>query len=103
MAPPVNMLLVSKICAAILLAGLRLLAGLIPLKVYRKLDKWGRKGDLKAAEKQTVNKRRQRVDLFLSIFLCFGAGLLLSTCFIHMIPEVIIIRQMLNNLNKMAV
>ncbi len=82
------MVLVSKICAAILLAAVRLLAGLLPLKVYQKLDKWGRKGDIKAAEKKTVNKRRQRIDLFLSVFLCFGAGLLLSTCFIHMIPEV---------------
>ena len=82
------MVLISKICAAILLAAVRLFAGLIPLKVYQKLDKWGRRGDIKAAEKKTINKRRQRVDLFLSVFLCFGAGLLLSTCFIHMIPEV---------------
>ncbi|EFX71838.1 hypothetical protein DAPPUDRAFT_308636 [Daphnia pulex] len=82
------MMLVSKICAAILLAVLRLGAGLLPLKVYQKLDKWSQRGDLKAAEKQTINKRRKRVDLFMSVFLCFGAGLLLSTCFIHMIPEV---------------
>jgi len=77
-------LLVSKICSAILLAVLRLLAGLLPLKVYRKLNKWGRRGD-KVDEQ---NKRKKRIDLFLSLFLCFGAGLLLSTCFIHMIPEV---------------
>ena len=73
------MLLVSKICSAVLLALLRLLAGLLPLKVYRKLEKWGRSDP----------ERRKRIDLFLSIFLCFGAGLLLSTCFIHMIPEVL--------------
>lgn len=84
------MMLVSKICAAILLAALRLIAGLLPLKVYQKLDRWSQRGDVKAAEKQTINKRRKRVDLFMSVFLCFGAGLLLSTCFIHMIPEVII-------------
>jgi len=77
-------LLVSKICSAILLAVLRLLAGLLPLKVYRKLNKWGRRGD-KVGEQ---NRRKKRIDLFLSLFLCFGAGLLLSTCFIHMIPEV---------------
>lgn len=88
MAAPVNTVLVSKICSTILLTVLRLLAGLLPLKVYQKLDKWGRRGDIKAAEQQTVNNRRKRVDLFLSVFLCFGAGLLLSTCFIHMIPEV---------------
>ncbi len=84
-----KMMLVSKICAAILLAVLRLGAGLLPLKVYQKLDKWSQRGDIKATEKQTINKRRKRVDLFMSVFLCFGAGLLLSTCFIHMIPEVI--------------
>ena len=77
-------LLVSKICAAILLAVLRLVAGLLPLKVYRKLNKWGRRGD----KVDDQNKRKKRIDLCLSIFLCFGAGLLLSTCFIHMIPEV---------------
>lgn len=85
---PVNTVLVSKVCAAILLAIFRLGAGLLPLKVYRKLEKWSEKGDLKAVEKRTVNKRRQRVDLLLSIFLCFGAGLLLTTCFLHLIPEV---------------
>jgi len=77
-------LLVSKICAAILLAVLRLVAGLLPLKVYRKLNKWGRRGD----KVDDQNKRKKRIDLCMSIFLCFGAGLLLSTCFIHMIPEV---------------
>lgn len=85
---PVNIVLVSKICAAILLSIFRLGAGLLPLKVYRKLEKWSEKGDLKAVEKRTVNKRKQRVDLLLSIFLCFGAGLLLTTCFLHLIPEV---------------
>lgn len=90
------MLLVSKICAAILLAVLRLFAGLIPLKVCRKLDKWAGKpgGDGAAVDPDAIaayqqqKRRRKRIDLFLSVFLCFGAGLLLSTCFIHMIPEV---------------
>ena len=75
------MLLVSKICSAVLLALLRLLAGLLPLKIYRKLEKWGRKDP----------ERRKRIDLFLSIFLCFGAGLLFATFAMHMIPEVIYI------------
>lgn len=78
------MLLVSKICAAILLAVLRLLAGLLPLKVHQKLEKLARQDD------DLVGKlRRDRIDAFLSIFLCFGAGLLLSTCFVHMFPEVL--------------
>lgn len=77
------MLLISKICAAILLAVLRLIAGLLPLKVQRKLEKWSKE------ETEEVGRLRQeRIDKFLSIFLCFGAGLLLSTCFVHMFPEV---------------
>ena len=99
------MLLVSKICAAILLAILRLFAGLIPLKVYRKLEKWaGKQGDAapcgdpdSIAAHEQQKRRRKRIDLFLSVFLCFGAGLLLSTCFIHMIPEVIIIHDIIDS------
>lgn len=83
------MVLASKICSAVLLAGLRLLAGLLPLKVYKKLDKWGRQGDENGSGKGAG--RKHRIDLLLSAFLCFGAGLLLSTCFIHMIPEVIVV------------
>lgn len=79
-------LLVSKICSAILLAALRLLAGLLPLKVYQRLEKWRLEGDSK--DQHAGRRRSQRIDMFLSMFLCFGAGLLLSTCFIHMIPEV---------------
>lgn len=88
--------LASKICSALLLCGLRLFAGLIPLKVNRKLDEWC-KGE-ENGDKQpgasvdggqvNYNKRKKKIDLFMSVFLCFGAGLLLSTLFIHMIPEV---------------
>lgn len=83
------MLLASKISAAILLAALRLLAGLLPLKVYRKLDKWGRQPQ-EDGNKVTgaISGRQTKIDLLLSVFLCFGAGLLFSTCFVHMIPEV---------------
>jgi zinc transporter 1/2/3 len=77
------MLLISKICSAVLLAVFRLFAGLLPLKVNRKLEKWSRRG-----EGQNGSRRRDRVEMFLSMFLCFGAGLLLSTCFVALIPEV---------------
>jgi zinc transporter 1/2/3 len=75
------MLLVDKICSAVLLAVIRLFAGLLPLKVHGKLEKC-------LSEGQSGIRRRGRIELILSIFLCFGAGLLLSTCFIHMLPEV---------------
>lgn len=29
-----------------------------------------------------------QVDIFVSLCICFGGGVLLSTCFVHMIPEV---------------
>lgn len=74
------MLLVSKICAAVLLAVLRLAAGLLPLKCFRWMEQHSRDDE--------DTSRRKRIEMYLSIFLCFGGGLLLSTCFIHMIPEV---------------
>ncbi len=77
----------SKISAAVLLAVLRLIAGLLPLKIYKKLDEWCQKSGT-ANEKS--KSRKYRFDAFLSTSLCFGAGLLLSTCFIHMIPDVCI-------------
>ena len=77
------MLLASKICSAILLAALRLFSGLLPLTVYHKLEEWCRTGE-------GGSRRRELIGRCLSIFLCFGAGLLLSTCFIHMMPEVIL-------------
>lgn len=77
------MLLVDKICSAVLLAVIRLFAGLLPLKVHRKMEQWSR-----LTEDQSGIRRRNRVEFSLSMLLCFGAGLLLSTCFVHMIPEV---------------
>ena len=80
-------LIISKVCALILLACLRLMAGLIPLKIYRKLYKT-RRHNADQEDDQLRLRRRHKMDIFLSVFLCFGAGLLLSTCFIHMLPEV---------------
>ena len=78
-------LLVSKVSSLILLTALRLIAGLLPLKIFRKMNKWCRRGDKNG---QQLTDRRKKIDLFLSIFLCFGGGLLVSTTFIHMLPEV---------------
>ena len=63
-------LIASKILALILLGVLSLISGLLPLKFFR--------------GKRKGNKGR---GLIVSCLLCGGAGVLLATVFIHMIPE----------------
>lgn len=80
-----NMELVStKILVLTLLGVIRLLFGLVPLKITKKLKLWGESG----VSVELVEERRARVDTAISLCLCFGGGVLLATCFIHMIPEV---------------
>jgi len=77
-------LVYTKILVLTLLGVLRLFFGLVPLKITKKLKLWGESG----VSHQLVNQRRQRVDAAVSFCLSFGGGVLLATCFIHMIPEV---------------
>lgn len=77
-------LLYTKILVLTLLGVFRLFFGLVPLKITKKLKLWGESG----VSHRLVNQRRQRVDTAISFCLCFGGGVLLATCFIHMIPEV---------------
>ncbi|KAJ4434746.1 hypothetical protein ANN_23315 [Periplaneta americana] len=74
----------TKILVLTLLGVIRLFFGLVPLKITKKLKLWGESG----VSQQLVQLRRQRVDTAISLCLCFGGGVLLATCFIHMIPEV---------------
>lgn len=61
-----------KVAALLLLAAVRLLAGLTPIMFASSLRTWG----------------EQRVEACSSLALCFGGGVLLSSCMLHMIPEV---------------
>lgn len=74
----------TKILVLTLLGVIRLFFGLVPLKITKKLKLWGESG----VSVQLVEQRRARVDTAISLCLCFGGGVLLATCFIHMIPEV---------------
>ncbi|GFG40202.1 hypothetical protein Cfor_09790, partial [Coptotermes formosanus] len=74
----------TKILVLTLLGVIRLFFGLVPLKITKKLKLWGESG----VSHRLVEQRRQRVDAAISFCLCFGGGVLLATCFIHMIPEV---------------
>lgn len=64
--------LTVKVAALSLLGILRLIAGLSPLMFSGTLKSWG----------------RRRVDVATSLALCFGGGVLLASCMLHMIPEV---------------
>jgi zinc transporter 1/2/3 len=74
----------TKIVALTLLGVIRLFFGLVPLKITKKLKLWGESG----VSHELLQRRRVRVDAAISLCLCFGGGVLLATCFIHMIPEV---------------
>lgn len=64
--------LTVKVAALSLLGLLRLVAGLSPLIFSGTLKSWG----------------QRRVEVATSLALCFGGGVLLASCMLHMIPEV---------------
>ena len=63
----------SKILAMVLLGGISIIVGFIPLK----LGKWFKGSD----------GGHQHGTIFSSL-LCFGGGVLLATGLLHMLPEV---------------
>lgn len=71
-------ILYAKTLVVLLLALLRLFSGLIPLCFTKQLKRWT----------AVDNPNRRRVDITVSLCLSLGGGVLLATCFIHMIPEV---------------
>ena len=68
-------LLVVKILTMSLLGGLSLLIGLLPL-VLKRCCRFFQSDSAKTG------------SVFLSSISCFGGGVILTTCFTHMIPEV---------------
>ena len=63
----------SKILAMLLLGGVSIILGFIPLK----LGKWFKRSD-----------GSPRHGTIFSSLLCFGGGVLLATSLLHMLPEV---------------
>ena len=70
--------LVAKVASMCILGGLSLFFGLIPIKIVEKFD-------LNSLEKKGKSSRAQ---FALTALNCFGAGVILTTCFTHMLPEV---------------
>ena len=68
-------LLATKIITMVLLGGISLFLGLVPLAL-KKCNVIG----------QPTSSNRGK--FFLSALSCFGGGVILTTCFTHMLPEV---------------
>ena len=68
----------AKIASMCILGGLSLVAGLIPIKIVKKFG-------LTNLDKQGQSDKAQYALTALS---CFGAGVILTTCFTHVLPEV---------------
>ena len=68
----------AKIGSMFILGGFSLFFGLIPIKI---VEKFG----LSSLDKKSKNSKTQ---LALTALNCFGAGVILTTCFTHMLPEV---------------
>ncbi|XP_039276517.1 zinc transporter ZIP1-like isoform X2 [Nilaparvata lugens] len=64
-------LIATKLVALFLLALLRLVLGLSPLLIVRTL----------------LETHKKQVEMCVSLCLCLGGGVLLATCFIHLLPE----------------
>jgi len=69
---------VPKVVSMLLLGGVSLLVGCLPIAVARKMG-WDSAEDFNASKKAQVA---------LTCLNCFGAGVILTTCITHMLPEV---------------
>lgn len=76
----------TKIVVAVLFGIIRLVFGILPLKLYVFLRKW----ESDDGSNTFVNqKRHNQVNLVLAMCQSFGGGVLFATCFLHMMLEVI--------------
>lgn len=71
-------LLVAKLGSMIILGSISIFFGLIPIKITEKFS-------LSQLDEKSKNTR---AGLFVTGLNCFGAGVILTTCFTHMLPEV---------------
>ena len=70
--------LVAKIVSMCILGGISLFFGILPIKIVQRFS-------LSELGEKSKNKKAQ---FFLTGLNCFGAGVILTTCFTHMLPEV---------------
>ena len=75
--------LTVKIISMVLLGGISLILGLLPLLFKRCIG--GQDTGGFSSEKR---RSRSRWDTFISCLSCFGGGVILATCLTHMLPEV---------------
>merc|ERR1711899_209687 len=80
--------LVAKILSMVILGGFSLLLGLIPMKLVEKynLKEISSGNNENKKEKNKVMSTTFK-HLALTALNCFGAGVILTTCFTHMLPE----------------
>ena len=79
--------LVAKIVSMCILGGVSLILGLLPMKLVEKYNlKEDKKSNSAAADKSN-SKVATFKQLVLTALNCFGAGVILTTCFAHMLPE----------------
>lgn len=67
--------LTSKVLSMVLLGGISMFLGLLPL-ILRRFCNLGN------------NSHQVHQQFLLSALSCFGGGVILTTCFTHMLPEV---------------
>merc|ERR1739848_634563 len=76
--------LVAKILSMVILGGFSLLLGLIPMKLVEKYN-------LKEISSGNNENKKDMSTTFKHLALtalnCFGAGVILTTCFTHLLPE----------------
>ena len=70
--------LVAKIVSMCILGGLSLLLGLLPIKLNEKYN---------LREEKNGSRVTTIKQLVITALNCFGAGVILTTCFGHMLPE----------------
>ena len=79
--------LVAKILSMVILGGFSLLLGLVPMKLVEKYNLKETSSATNTDNKKENKKVTTFKHLALTALNCFGAGVILTTCFTHMLPE----------------
>lgn len=83
----------TKVVAMVLLGAISLVAGMLPTMAMRcmaaasAVEAGGEDGGAVAANRR--RKRAERGRMFVSCLSCFAGGVILTTCFTHMMPHVV--------------